>query len=216
LVTIYTTSLTLKNSTSCPRSVFMCSVWIWEQKAIISLYNINWLVFITETECVYCAVRTDIFNVRLSHLSLRPTDVASSSHCVVSRLVISQSVLNYRGCSKEWSPYSNYVPVISFEGLSKNTINIRFFTVVMQMWIWYRQNGYQNTAWGSLYTDVMQFCSAGYMWALLAGTGKGGFTALGRSAGYRPSAGGMHAAVSSRRGLQRMFVLASDPVLTWS
>ena len=35
----------------------MCSLWIWEQTAIISLYNINWLVFKTETECVYCAVR---------------------------------------------------------------------------------------------------------------------------------------------------------------
>ena len=33
-------------------------VWIWEQTAIISLYSINWLVCITETECVYCAVRT--------------------------------------------------------------------------------------------------------------------------------------------------------------
>ena len=36
----------------------MCFVWIWEQTAIISLYNINWLVCITETECVYCEVRT--------------------------------------------------------------------------------------------------------------------------------------------------------------
>jgi len=36
----------------------MCFVWIWEQTAIISLYNIKWLVFITETESVYCAVRT--------------------------------------------------------------------------------------------------------------------------------------------------------------
>ena len=35
-----------------------CFVWIWEQTAIISLYNINWLVCITETESVYCAVRT--------------------------------------------------------------------------------------------------------------------------------------------------------------
>jgi hypothetical protein len=33
----------------CPHSEFMCFVWIWEQTAIISLYNINWLVFITET-----------------------------------------------------------------------------------------------------------------------------------------------------------------------
>jgi hypothetical protein len=36
----------------------MCFVWIWEQTAIISLYSINWLVFVTETECIYCAVRT--------------------------------------------------------------------------------------------------------------------------------------------------------------
>jgi len=40
----------------------MCFVWISEQTAIISLYNINWLVFITETECVYCAVRTGYLN----------------------------------------------------------------------------------------------------------------------------------------------------------
>ena len=30
----------------------MCFVWIWEQTAIISVYNINWLVCITETQCL--------------------------------------------------------------------------------------------------------------------------------------------------------------------
>jgi hypothetical protein len=30
----------------------MCLLWIWEQTAIISLYSINWLVLITETECL--------------------------------------------------------------------------------------------------------------------------------------------------------------------
>jgi len=55
---LYTASLTFSNPTFCPHRVFMCFVWIWEQTAIISLYNINWLVFITETECVYSAVRT--------------------------------------------------------------------------------------------------------------------------------------------------------------
>ena len=30
----------------------MCFVWIWEQTAIISLYSVNWLVFITETVCL--------------------------------------------------------------------------------------------------------------------------------------------------------------------
>ena len=44
VVTICITSLTFTNSTFCPRSVFMCFVWIWEQTAIISLYSINWLV----------------------------------------------------------------------------------------------------------------------------------------------------------------------------
>jgi hypothetical protein len=49
----------LLRGTFCPRSVYMCFVWIWEQTAIISLYSINWLVFITETECVYCAMRAE-------------------------------------------------------------------------------------------------------------------------------------------------------------
>jgi hypothetical protein len=34
------------HSTFCPHSVFMCFVWISEQTAIISLYSIDWLVFI--------------------------------------------------------------------------------------------------------------------------------------------------------------------------
>ena len=67
MVTICTASLTFNNSTFCPHSVFMCFVWISEQTAIISLYNINWLVFRTETECVYCAVRTEcLYAIRLN------------------------------------------------------------------------------------------------------------------------------------------------------
>ena len=46
----------------------MCFVWIWEQTAIISLYNINWLVYITETECVYWAVRTGPLDLSLSRV----------------------------------------------------------------------------------------------------------------------------------------------------
>ena len=46
-----------------PANVFMCFVWISEQTAIISLYNINWLDCITEMECVYCAVRTGYLRI---------------------------------------------------------------------------------------------------------------------------------------------------------
>jgi len=54
---LHTASLTFSNSTFCPHSIFMCFVWIWEQSVIISLYK-YWLLCITETECVYCAVCT--------------------------------------------------------------------------------------------------------------------------------------------------------------
>jgi len=41
---------------------FMCFVWISEQTAIISLYQIYWLVFINEMKSVYRAVRTGSLN----------------------------------------------------------------------------------------------------------------------------------------------------------
>ena len=44
--------LTFNSSTFCQNSMFMCFVWIWEQTAIIPLYSITWLVFITEIQCV--------------------------------------------------------------------------------------------------------------------------------------------------------------------
>ena len=52
VVTICTASLTFNNSTFCPHSVFMCFVWISQQTAIISLYNINWLVFVTRAQII--------------------------------------------------------------------------------------------------------------------------------------------------------------------
>jgi hypothetical protein len=48
VVTMCNISSTVNYSSFCPHSVFMCFVWIWEQTAIISLYSIDWLVFITD------------------------------------------------------------------------------------------------------------------------------------------------------------------------
>ena len=38
---------------------FVCFVWIWEQSASFASHNIKRLVFVTEVESVYCAVRTE-------------------------------------------------------------------------------------------------------------------------------------------------------------
>jgi hypothetical protein len=53
LFPLCTDSSTFNDSTFCPHSLCTCFVWI------ISLYNINWLVCIAQTVCVYCAVRTE-------------------------------------------------------------------------------------------------------------------------------------------------------------
>jgi len=49
----------------------MCFVFIWEQTGTCATYSINWLVFITETGCVYCAVRTGSLNVLYNIPSLK-------------------------------------------------------------------------------------------------------------------------------------------------
>ena len=56
----------------------MCFLWIWEQTAIISLYGIKWLVFITETECVYCAVRAGPLNTTQVNISLQKPESYNS------------------------------------------------------------------------------------------------------------------------------------------
>jgi hypothetical protein len=50
VVTIWTTKLNIHISTFCPHSVFTGFVWISGHTAIISLHNINCLVFITEIQ----------------------------------------------------------------------------------------------------------------------------------------------------------------------
>ena len=78
----------------------MCSVWISEQTAIISLYNINWLVCITEMECVYCAVRTESLNIIPVNFSLvrqcrvlSPRQPRFDPTAVYVRLVVDKVVL---------------------------------------------------------------------------------------------------------------------------
>ena len=79
VVTIFTTSLTFNNSTFCPHSVFMCFMWISEQTAIISLYSTDWLVFITETQCVYCAVRSTFYVLPTQCIYVFCVDVRTNS-----------------------------------------------------------------------------------------------------------------------------------------
>jgi hypothetical protein len=65
----------------------MCFVWISEQTAIICLYLINWLVFITEARSVHSAVRTGcLYTTRLNQrpwnsIKVSPDVTLSHSQC---------------------------------------------------------------------------------------------------------------------------------------
>jgi len=100
LKSFYTSlGLTLEISTFCQRSVFMYFVFC-ERIAISSLYSINWLVSITQRECVYCAVRAKSLNIfQIIH-------------------ILSMVKLSYKYWNTKWTPYlalKYYVlPMITF------------------------------------------------------------------------------------------------------
>jgi hypothetical protein len=75
----------------CPHSVFMCFVWISEQTAIISLYSINWLVFVTETECLLRGRNWNYYTYL--RVTVGRPDVSSNKRLL--RLTETVTVINY-------------------------------------------------------------------------------------------------------------------------
>jgi hypothetical protein len=78
--------LILKNSTRFSHCVYVF-VWISEQTAITFLYSINRFVFVTETESVYCAVRTSssyIKQIRFVFKGLVGHNSAQGKLCIYS------------------------------------------------------------------------------------------------------------------------------------
>ena len=66
----YAFILAFKNSTFCPHSMFVCFVCTSEQAEILSVHNINELVFMTE-RVVYRAVIIGPLNIKLTKLGIK-------------------------------------------------------------------------------------------------------------------------------------------------
>ena len=58
----------------------LCFIWISGQTAYIYLHSINWLDFVSETECVYCAVRTG--SLTIIHVTFSLLSVCVTAHAV--------------------------------------------------------------------------------------------------------------------------------------
>ena len=119
----------IQNSTFCPHSVCMCFVWIWQQTAIMSLYSINWLVFINETECVYCAVRTGPVYIIRVNFSLWKVNPTFGLFCTNAKIKYFFPLILSTNNVATHKHYSNHVPCCSrnFQILSlafRNNFNI--------------------------------------------------------------------------------------------
>jgi prolyl oligopeptidase PreP (S9A serine peptidase family) len=103
-------------------NTLVAAVWIWEQTAIISLYSINWLVFITETECVYCAVRTECLYI-IQTICTNSLTFTNSTFCPHSIFVcfvwITEQVAIISLCSTDWLVFYNRDGVCLLRGSSR-------------------------------------------------------------------------------------------------
>jgi hypothetical protein len=99
VVTICTTSLTFTNSTFCPHSCIYVFCVDLRTNSDNSLYSINWLVFITEMECVYCAVRTECLNAIRYNLGLNSWTHTPRTHCCTRhKHAMKWKLQNYISC----------------------------------------------------------------------------------------------------------------------
>jgi hypothetical protein len=90
-------------------------VWIWEQTAIISLYSIKWLVFITETVSVYCEVRTEYLYITSRLLDILRSCHGSSGQSPASHSKVLGSITEQSNWDLWWKSgtgtgvFSNYI-----------------------------------------------------------------------------------------------------------
>ena len=122
----------------------MCFVWIWEQTAIISLYNINWLICVTETECLLRGTDCLCINCETYVACLSPLRAAFGPRPVHDRLEVGKVALR-----KVFLPALQFSLSVSFQHCS-----ILIFIYMLLL-----PDGRSGEAW----QQTMRFCSSGSM-----------------------------------------------------
>jgi len=101
---------TFRKSAFCPHTVFVCFVWIWEQTAIISLYSINWLVFITEAVCLLRG--TDYFLLERKLMIFYNSEDMDSNSTTKNLIIAHQSGEQFHQLLSHLSQYMDCVSTL--------------------------------------------------------------------------------------------------------
>jgi hypothetical protein len=141
----------------------MCFVWLSEQTAIISLYSINWLVCITETEWVYCAVRTGYLNVIwvICFIWIWEQTAIISLYSINWLVCITETECVY--CAVR-TGYLNVILVISFIWIWEQTAIISLYSINWLVCITETECVYSAVRIGSLYEVQVNLSLSGCAW----------------------------------------------------
>jgi hypothetical protein len=153
--------------------VIMCFVRILEQTAIISLYSINCLVFITETECVYCAVRTESLNnstfcphsVFMCFVRISEQTAIISLYSINWLVFITETGCLLRGM--DWIFTYTFCPhsvFMCFVWISEQTASISLYTINWLVFITETECLLRGTDWIFTYTFCPHSVFTCFVW----------------------------------------------------
>ena len=92
--------------------------------AIISLYNINWLVFITEMECVYCPVRAESSDIQANRTNSLVSGLTTEA-CVRSRFSLCEICVRQSGSGTVFRFFSvSIIPVVVTRRTNERSLGI--------------------------------------------------------------------------------------------
>ena len=158
-------SSTFRNSKFCIQRAFMCSVWVPVKRVVTTQCYIKWLVFITKTDCVYCAVRPEFLDIiEVSFRFYRVSRGTSWKWGVRSRFPLPMLF------ALRVNPHSHWRGSWVYSRTSLNVVVANMYirvSMYIDIWIEVWQELFQFNSFHSYLTDILTGIFAFWRWCVL-------------------------------------------------